>query len=110
MQANSYMKENDIEVKGYDEVSSDVVLLSSGSLDGSSLTTKEFQEKESEAMQIEHTKSEAINGSTENNSFIWVDPGSCCYALYTELNSKEVFLHQSPLALPKALKVDAQFI
>lgn len=49
------------------------------------------------------------NGSYEeeddNYELVWADPGSCCYALYTKLNSEKVLLQQSPLALAKALKV-----
>ncbi|KAF9591681.1 hypothetical protein IFM89_005553 [Coptis chinensis] len=40
----------------------------------------------------------------ENQNRIWLDPGTCCYALYSNLNSDQVFLQQSPLALAKALK------
>lgn len=35
---------------------------------------------------------------------IWMNPGSCCYAIYTKLPSDQVLLQQSPLALAKALK------
>ncbi|CAI8595139.1 unnamed protein product [Vicia faba] len=40
----------------------------------------------------------------ESSNLIWVDPASCCYALYSKLNPDTVLLQQSPLALPKALK------
>ncbi|CAM8918820.1 unnamed protein product [Rhodiola kirilowii] len=106
-EAHSYMKENGIEVREYDAVSSDVVLLSSGRLNGSSVASEEVQRVDPEEMQIDHAKDGAINGSSkvaENQSYIWVDPGSCCYALYSILNSEQVFLHQSSIALPKALK------
>ena len=39
------------------------------------------------------------------NDLIWVDPGRCCFVLYSKLNADKVLLQQSPLALPKALKV-----
>uniref|UniRef100_A0A7N0T7V3 Xaa-Pro aminopeptidase P n=1 Tax=Kalanchoe fedtschenkoi TaxID=63787 RepID=A0A7N0T7V3_KALFE len=106
-EANSYMKENGIEVREYEEVSSDVVLLSSARLDRSSATTVNVQGNDHEDMQIDHTDNGAICGSNNvagNQSVIWVDRGSCCYALYSKLNPEQVFLHQSPLALPKALK------
>ncbi|KAG0487242.1 hypothetical protein HPP92_009337 [Vanilla planifolia] len=35
---------------------------------------------------------------------IWIDPDSCCLALYSRLNSDQVVMKQSPLALAKALK------
>lgn len=44
---------------------------------------------------------EAVGGM----ELIWVDPASCCYALYSKLNADKVVLKQSPLALAKALKV-----
>lgn len=90
MQVNLYFEENGIEVREYSAVSSDVTLLASNKLNSS--------------------KAEIIgNGTTEaddnNYDLIWADPGSCCYALYTKLNSDKVLLQQSPLALAKALKV-----
>lgn len=39
------------------------------------------------------------------NDLIWVDPGACCFALYSKLSADRVLLQQSPLALAKALKV-----
>uniref|UniRef100_A0A7N0UB53 Xaa-Pro aminopeptidase P n=1 Tax=Kalanchoe fedtschenkoi TaxID=63787 RepID=A0A7N0UB53_KALFE len=106
-EVNSYMKENGIEVREYEVVSSDVVLLSSGRLNGSSSATEEVQGKDPEDMQIVLTENSEVNGLNKvagNQLLIWVDPESCCYALYSKLNSEEVFLHQSPLALSKALK------
>ncbi|KAJ1697514.1 hypothetical protein LUZ63_006026 [Rhynchospora breviuscula] len=35
---------------------------------------------------------------------IWVDPSSCCLALFGKLSANQVFWQQSPLALAKALK------
>ncbi|KAK1588708.1 hypothetical protein Q3G72_026292 [Acer saccharum] len=87
-EVNSALKENGIEVRDYSAVSSDVVLLASaGQLDLSS------------AVKGNGTKEEE-----NKNDFIWVDSGSCCYALYSKLNSDKVILQQSPVALPKALK------
>ena len=42
----------------------------------------------------------------DNNALIWLNPGTCCHALYSKLPSNQVLLQQSPLALPKALKVN----
>ncbi|KAJ4714467.1 putative Xaa-pro aminopeptidase [Melia azedarach] len=94
-EVDSFFKESGIEVRDYDEVSSDVVLLSSNQLNSSSA--------------VKETPTDVqANGRNEvegnNNNFIWVDPGSCCYALYSKLNSDKVLLQPSPLALAKALK------
>ncbi|KAK1357538.1 putative Xaa-Pro aminopeptidase P [Heracleum sosnowskyi] len=81
-EANSHMKENEIEVREYDAVSSDVIHLASNQLI-SSLAKK--------------------NEAEDGHNLIWVDP-RCCFALYSKLNSDQVLLQPSPLALPKALK------
>ncbi|XP_024023589.1 probable Xaa-Pro aminopeptidase P isoform X4 [Morus notabilis] len=84
-----HLEENGIEVREYSAVGSDVSLLASDQL------------KPGEAKIVG-------NGSYEeednNYELVWADPGSCCYALYTKLNSEKVLLQQSPLALAKALK------
>lgn len=90
MQVNLHLEKYGIDIREYSAVSSDVTLLASH--------------------QLKRSKSEIIgNGTTEgeenNYDLIWADPGSCCYALYTKLDSDRVFLQQSPLALAKALKV-----
>ncbi|WOH00336.1 hypothetical protein DCAR_0519695 [Daucus carota subsp. sativus] len=81
-EVNSHMKENEIEVREYDAVSSDVIHLASNQLT-SSLSKK--------------------NEAEDGHNLIWVDP-RCCFALYSNLNSDQVLLQPSPLALPKALK------
>ncbi|XP_042500770.1 aminopeptidase P1-like [Macadamia integrifolia] len=100
----SYMEENGIEVRDYDEVSSDVALLASGQLN--SLATKGTQTEVLNGAGLSST--ETLNAESEaeevNHNIIWADPGSCCYALYSKLNSDEVLLQQSPLALAKAIK------
>ncbi|KAM7529743.1 hypothetical protein LguiB_033153 [Lonicera macranthoides] len=92
-EVNTYMEENGIEVRDYGEVSSDVVLLASDALTSSSSASK---------------SGVIVNGTNEgeesNQSLIWVDPRSCCFALYSKLNSANVLLQPSPLALAKALK------
>ncbi|XP_043713036.1 aminopeptidase P1 isoform X2 [Telopea speciosissima] len=103
-EVSSYMEENGIEVRDYDAVSSDVALLASGQLNsaatkgtrtevpnGAGLCSTETVNAESEAEEVSH-------------NIVWVDPGSCCYALYSKLNFDEVLLQQSPLALAKAIK------
>lgn len=78
------MEENEIEVRDYDVVSSDVILLASNQLTSSLAKTNKTEE----------------NG----HNLIWID-SRCCFALYMKLNSDQVLLKPSPLALPKALKV-----
>ncbi|KAL5819412.1 hypothetical protein ACOSQ4_023254 [Xanthoceras sorbifolium] len=101
-EVNSSLKENGIEVRDYTAVSSDVVMLASDQLDPSSAvkgTQAAVQEEMKTNVLDKYTKEE-----DNNNDLIWVDPGSCCYALYSKLNSDKVILQQSPVALPKALK------
>ncbi|CAI9110722.1 OLC1v1010791C1 [Oldenlandia corymbosa var. corymbosa] len=78
-EVTTYMKENGIEVREYGDVASDVGLLASDQLTPS-------------------------NEGGHVNDLIWVDPGNCCFALYSKLNADKVLLQQSPLALAKALK------
>lgn len=91
MQVNSHMEENGIEVREYGEVSSDVVLLASNQLRPSPVT--------------DITENDINEEEEKTCGFIWVDPGSCCYALYSKLDSDKVVLQQSPLAIAKAIKV-----
>lgn len=43
--------------------------------------------------------------SEQTHDRLWVDPASCCYALYSKLDADKVLLQPSPLSLSKALKV-----
>lgn len=83
------MAENGIEVREYNAVDSDVSLLASGQL-VSSYACKEAQDEVQKA---------------KENGRIWIDPASCCLALYAKLASDQVLMQQSPLALAKAIKV-----
>ncbi|KAH9663277.1 Aminopeptidase P1 [Citrus sinensis] len=74
----SFLKESGVEVRDYDAVSSDVVLLQSNQL--------------------------KPPADVQGSDLIWADPNSCSYALYSKLNSDKVLLQQSPLALAKAIK------
>lgn len=86
------MEENNIIVKDYSAVSSDVALLAYNKL----TSAKE-------------TQYNGVVDSEDNSHKIWVDP-RCCYSLYSKLNSDQVLLQQSPLALPKSLKVIYVFL
>lgn len=89
-QVQAHLVENEIEIRDYTAVSSDVTLLATDDLDTVSTVKR-------------------VNGGHQaeenSNNLIWADPGSCCYALYAKLNPDTVLLQQSPLALAKALKV-----
>nr|DAD40655.1 TPA_asm: hypothetical protein HUJ06_014978 [Nelumbo nucifera] len=105
-EVHSYMKENGIEVRDYDTVKSDTALLASGQLNSSLINGAHVEclkdaEVTSETGLVRNGENEA---EESKKSLIWADPGSCCYALYSVLNSDQVLLQQSPLALAKAIK------
>lgn len=107
LQVSSYMEKNGIEVRDYSEVSSDAALLAYDQLTSTNSakeTTHDILKKPNGAGK---TGSGACDNSAEEsrNDLIWVDPGTCCFALYSKLNLDKVFLQSSPLALAKALKV-----
>ncbi|KAK7367443.1 hypothetical protein VNO80_09455 [Phaseolus coccineus] len=88
VEVQAHLVENEIEIREYTAVSSDVTLLATDELDTVSTVKR-------------------VNGghqAEENSNLIWIDSGSCCYALYAKLNPDTVLLQQSPLALAKALK------
>ncbi|CAL5367209.1 unnamed protein product [Camellia sinensis] len=97
---NSYLKQHGIEVQDYAVVSSDVVLLASNQLRSSS-SANETPSDVPKDMETENGTSEAED---KTHNLIWIDSGSCCFALYSKLNSDQVLLKQSPLALAKAIK------
>ncbi|KAG8642492.1 aminopeptidase P1 [Manihot esculenta] len=102
-EAHSYIKENGIEVREYTAVSSDVLLLASNQLDSTS-AVKGNQSIKTNSSEIDIVGNGTAESEENKADLIWVDPGSCCYALYSKLNSEKVLLKQSPLALAKALK------
>lgn len=99
----SQMKKNNIEVRDYDAVSADVDLLASNQLE-SSLSVNAAEDKAVSGTTPEHKTGDM----RKECNFVWMDPRSCCYALYSKLKSDQVFLQQSPLALAKALKNSAE--
>ncbi|XP_057959213.1 aminopeptidase P1 [Malania oleifera] len=103
LEVSSYMKGNGVEVRDYDAVCSDVILLASGQLNPSAaanVTQTEIR-KSGETDKMGNGTNKV---GEDNYDLIWIDPSSCCYALYSKLNSDKVLLQQSPLALAKALK------
>ncbi|GAB2279191.1 actin patch protein [Dionaea muscipula] len=99
-EVHTYMRENGIELRDYDTVGLDVALLGSNQLI-SSFESANWTELNSSYTGV--TANITGENQTECN-LIWADPASCCYALYSKLNSNQLLLQQSPLALPKALK------
>eukprot|EP00252_Welwitschia_mirabilis_P017029 TRINITY_DN3786_c0_g1_i1.p1 TRINITY_DN3786_c0_g1~~TRINITY_DN3786_c0_g1_i1.p1 ORF type:complete len:663 (-),score=143.58 TRINITY_DN3786_c0_g1_i1:272-2260(-) len=111
-EVEKHLCENGIIIRDYESVLSDLDSLSSGQL----TTTMEngkllenFTEKKSN--DIVTTEAGKVNdgnvlevGETSNHNLIWVDPGSCCFALYRKLSSDQVLQKQSPICLAKALK------
>lgn len=97
-EVHTHLLENGIEVRDYAIVDSDVDLLASGRL-VSSL---------SQDHSIDNNTVGENDGSIEkeggNTSRVWIDPSSCCLALYSKLSPGQVLRQQSPLALAKALK------
>ncbi|XP_058228581.1 aminopeptidase P1 [Rhododendron vialii] len=99
-EVNSYLEQNGIEVRDYGVVSSDVVLLASNQLTSTSSANQTLADGPKDM--------ETGNGTNEadekTHNLIWIDPGSCCFALCSKLNSDQVLLKQSPLPLAKAIK------
>jgi hypothetical protein len=90
VQVENYMAGNGIDIREYHMVQPDVSLLSSGQLQGSVVNGNLHVEKDIKGQ--EHSK-------------IWIDSNSCCLALYSKLRQDQVLMLQSPIALPKAVKV-----
>ncbi|MBA0688343.1 hypothetical protein Goari_006141, partial [Gossypium aridum] len=87
---SSSLQANGIEVREYGAVSSDAAMLASNQLD--------------QATGVNFGQNGVCQNDTCDNDLIWVDPASCCYALFSKLDANKVLLQQSPLALAKALK------
>ncbi|GLJ13946.1 hypothetical protein SUGI_0222910 [Cryptomeria japonica] len=113
-EVEKYLAKNGIEIRNYEVIVSDLDLLSSGPLLGSTKNgvleeptnledkrDKDTEHEEKEGVQSDPSENEATK---EKHNLIWIDPASCCFALYTRLPSHRVLLQQSPLALSKALK------
>ncbi|KAF5451409.1 hypothetical protein F2P56_026519 [Juglans regia] len=94
-EVNSYMEENGIEIREYGALSADVTLLASNQLNPLSAI---------KGAQTEVKSDVEINPRETDFDLIWIDPGSCCYALHSKLDADKVLLQPSPLALAKAIK------
>jgi Xaa-Pro aminopeptidase len=92
-QVQTYFNENGIQVRDYNRVDSDVSLLAFCQLNDENKT-------EVNTEKISDDAEKQLKGEK-----IWIDPGSCCLALFAKLSANQVFSQQSPLALAKALKV-----
>ncbi|KAK8717547.1 hypothetical protein V6N13_044810 [Hibiscus sabdariffa] len=65
---------------------------------------RKVSSKLDQAMGVNSSQNGVCENDTCDNDLIWVDPASCCYALFSKLDATKVLLQQSPLALAKALK------
>ena len=88
-------------IRDYGTISSDVVSLASNQLTPGSLANGTLS---GGPMDME-TGNGASEAEEQTFNLIWVDPGSCCFALYSKLNPDRVLLKQSPLPIAKAIKV-----
>ncbi|XP_058069117.1 aminopeptidase P1 [Magnolia sinica] len=102
-EVHQYLTKNGIEVREYGVVESEVALLASGELRYSS-SRKDSQVEAPKDGEIGLTRNNENEAKENKSSFIWVDPGTCCFAIYSKLPSERVLLQQSPLALAKAVK------
>ncbi|KAL2241367.1 probable Xaa-Pro aminopeptidase P [Sesamum indicum] len=94
-EVSSYMEKNGIEVRDYGVVSSDTALLASDQL----ASTNSAKETGKAGTTVSDNSVEE-----RRNDLVWIDPGTCCFALYSKLNQDKLFLQSSPLALAKAIK------
>lgn len=104
-----YMLENGIDVRDYDVVASDVSLLASGQLMGSSRIMLSGTESHEASKNSNGVLGDDRNAEEETkHKIIWIDPFSCNLALFSKLIPDQVFMQQSPLALAKAIKNPAE--
>ncbi|KAI3451736.1 hypothetical protein Pfo_008401 [Paulownia fortunei] len=106
-EVSSYMEKNGIEVRDYSDVSSDASLIASDQLTSTNSAKETAHDILTTPNGSGKTGTAGCDNSAEeesSNDLIWVDPGTCCFALYTKLNLDKVLLQSSPLALSKALK------
>ncbi|XP_047317598.1 aminopeptidase P1 [Impatiens glandulifera] len=98
-EVHTYLTENGIEVRHYDIVGTEAALLTNNKIshpsisdfDGDSLKPFIYANGETDTDKLTH-------------NLVWVDPSSCCFALYSKLQADKVLLKSSPLALAKSLK------
>lgn len=103
------MLENGIEVRDYDAVSSDISLLASGQLTGSSKAKVSGNEALEASEETSTLIANGENAGEMKHGIIWIDPSSCNLALFSKLIPNRVYMQQSPLALAKAIKVTSRF-
>ncbi|KAL8152136.1 hypothetical protein V2J09_021944 [Rumex salicifolius] len=97
----AYLKDSGIEIRDYQAVASDVILLASNELASSDNVSKDTPSNNMlSETSLESNDTDRVQGC----NLIWADPGTCCYALYSKLSPDQVLLQQSPLALAKSLK------
>lgn len=116
-QVEQYLCENGVELRDYEAVFEDVETLvsekpskASTESTGNNVHTNgsENDEKSASAERPEDPSNTTVEGSPDDtrSALIWIDPGTCSYAVYSRVAADRVALQQSPIALAKALKVD----
>lgn len=123
-QVEQYLCENGVELRDYEAVFEDVEALASerpstvkkastesaernGHTNGYGNDEKSASTEPRPAEKLEDLSITTIEGSLADarSALIWIDPGTCSYAVYARVTADRVVLQQSPLALAKALKV-----
>lgn len=99
-----------MELRDYEAVFEDVKALASEKPSTVKKSSTESPEKNGHTNGYgndEKLASTTVEGSLDNaqSALIWIDPGTCSYAVYSHVTADRVVLQQSPLALAKALKV-----
>ncbi|KAH9314181.1 hypothetical protein KI387_022808, partial [Taxus chinensis] len=116
-EVEKYLTENAIEIRNYEALLSDLELLSSGQLLGSTkngvlevpTNLEKKHDKSTDSERDETQCEQSLKETTkEKHNLIWIDPGSCCFAVSSRLPSNRVLQQQSPIALSKALKNPAE--
>lgn len=116
-QVEQYLCENGVELRDYESVFEDIEGLASERTPAVKNVFDELSEKynHTNGYRIDQsTAAEPVDGLEDRSNtsiegqggLIWIDPGTCSYAVYSRVPADRVVLQQSPLALAKALKVD----
>lgn len=116
-QVEQYLFENGVEVRDYEAVFEDVEALASD--EPSALKKSAEKNGHTNGHEIDEETASSESKPTEGledcsvrgplhageGVFVWVDPGTCSYSVYSRVPLNRVILQQSPLSLAKALKV-----
>ncbi|KAG0580931.1 hypothetical protein M758_4G214000 [Ceratodon purpureus] len=115
LKVEQYLCENGVELRDYESVFEDIEGLASERTPAVKNVFDELSEKynHTNGYRIDQsTAAEPVDGLEDRSNtsiegqggLIWIDPGTCSYAVYSRVPADRVVLQQSPLALAKALK------